>query len=118
MKKSTARAAVALTVIALAGLLAIPTVALSRYGPPAWNAVVGTVASHVATPVPANTNAATVNAQTAADLAYMREEEKLAHDVYTTLAQKWGTADIQQYRRKRTASHRRDRGPARQVRGC
>jgi hypothetical protein len=92
MRKSTTRAVVAFAVIALAGMLALPTIALSRYGPPAWNAVAGAVAGSVTTTVPSETSTTGVSAQTAADLAYMREEEKLAHDVYTTLAQKWGTA--------------------------
>lgn len=94
MRKSTRHAAIAFTVIALAGLLVIPTVALSRYGPPAGttgSAGTNAAASCIATPVPA-ANAAPLSSQVAADLAYMREEEKLARDVYTELAQKWGVA--------------------------
>jgi hypothetical protein len=92
MKKPTAHMAIALTVIALAGLLAIPTVALSRYGPPAGNAGSNPAASCIATPLPAAASGTAVTSQVAADLAYMREEEKLARDVYNELAQKWGTA--------------------------
>jgi hypothetical protein len=91
MKKSTRHAAVAFTVIALAGLLAIPTVALSRYGPPAGAAGTNAAANCIATPVPA-ANAAPLSPQVAADLAFMREEEKLARDVYTELAKEWGVA--------------------------
>lgn len=36
-----------------------------------------------------------LNTEEAAGLLYMREEEKLAHDVYLTLYEKWGTAVFQ-----------------------
>jgi hypothetical protein len=36
-----------------------------------------------------------LSAEEAAGLLYMREEEKLAHDVYLTLYEKWGTAVFQ-----------------------
>ena len=42
----------------------------------------------VVTPVFAATD--TLSADEAAGLIYMREEEKLAHDVYVTLYQQWG----------------------------
>jgi hypothetical protein len=95
MRKSTKHAAIAFTVIALAGLLVIPTVALSRYGPPTGttgSTGANAAASCIATPVPAAANAAPLSSQVAADLAFMREEEKLARDVYSELAQKWGVA--------------------------
>jgi hypothetical protein len=91
MRKTTRHAAIAFTVIALAGLLAIPTVALSRYGPPAGTTGTNAAGSCIATPVPAVANPAPVSSQIAADLAYMREEEKLARDVYNELSQTWGT---------------------------
>jgi hypothetical protein len=91
MRKPTTHVAVALTVIALAGLLAIPTVALSRYGPPAGIASSNPAAGCIATASPTTASGTAVRSQVAADLAYMREEEKLARDVYNELAQKWGT---------------------------
>lgn len=48
----------------------------------------------VASSAPSSSSAASTNAATkttAEILAYLIEEEKLAHDVYTVLAQKWGS---------------------------
>ena len=85
-----------LTVASVAFALAAPSVALARYDyappPVAVRAHAPSPAAQPAqnaAPVAAPTPAARADAQLAADLAFMREEEKLAHDVYTALAKKW-----------------------------
>jgi hypothetical protein len=56
------------------------------------NASASTPGEHLALPaaVPGD-----LSAEEAAALAYMREEEKLAHDVYTTLFSQWGLPSFQ-----------------------
>ncbi|MDZ4169232.1 MAG: DUF2202 domain-containing protein [Coriobacteriia bacterium] len=80
MKLRSKKVISALAVMSLAGALALPSVALARYDT-APRAALATVPA--TTPVVAD-------AQLAADLSFMREEEKLAHDVYTALYEKWG----------------------------
>jgi hypothetical protein len=81
--------------LSLAALLVVPAVALAAYGPPSGAGAGSGVASGTGTcivPTAApNTTVAPADAALAADLKYMREEEKLAHDVYVAMAAKWGT---------------------------
>lgn len=98
-----------LIALALGIMMVVPAVAVAAYGPPA-NAGSGSGAATAAGTgvgagaaaaagvaagtcvVPgATTPVAPADAALAADLKYMREEEKLAHDVYVVLAAKWGT---------------------------
>jgi hypothetical protein len=84
-----------LIVLALGVTLAVPAAAIAAFGPPA-NAGTGSgngSATRNGSCVVPTATAAVVqpaNATLAGDLKYMREEEKLAHDVYTALAAKWG----------------------------
>jgi|GEM_PF-867864 len=74
----------------LALLLTIPAVAFARYDD-ARLLTPSPKTVHVATPRTATSPTTTADAQLEADLAFMREEERLAHDVYTVLGEKWGT---------------------------
>jgi hypothetical protein len=89
-----------LIVLALGILMVVPAVAIAAYGPPA-TAGGGSGATAAAAPSPGLANStcivptatapvAPADAALAADLKYMREEEKLAHDVYAVLSAKWG----------------------------
>lgn len=90
-----------LIALALGIMMVVPAVAVAAYGPPASAgsgsgaaAAAGTAtgAGSGTCVVPAATTpVAPADAALAADLKYMREEEKLAHDVYVVLAAKWGT---------------------------
>lgn len=81
-----------MTMIGIVASLSVPAVACARIDDAALAsasraATVAAPASTAAT-VPAPT-ATAASAQLAADLAFMLEEERLAHDVYTELGEKW-----------------------------
>lgn len=86
----------AVAVTALTVALALPTLAFGRLPQEdrallAGSRTVATTAPALGAAQPdAPTATATDPSSLAADLAFMREEEKLARDVYTALAQKWG----------------------------
>ena len=48
----------------------------------------------------------TVSPAEAASLQFMREEEKLAHDVYVTLYEQWGLRVFNNISRQRATAHR------------
>ena len=96
MTRTTNRVAGILAAATLALALAAPSVALARWdNSPGTSVLPAATTPIAAAPAPATaapvTTSAVASADLAADLAYMREEEKLAHDVYTVLAEKWGT---------------------------
>jgi Uncharacterized protein conserved in archaea len=69
--------------------LGIPAVALGLIG---WTVSAQAAPTPTPTPVPSVT--ATADANLTANLTFMREEERLAHDVYTALATKYPTATV------------------------
>ena len=105
-----------LAAVVVVALVAIPAVAVARggFGAPAQGVATragngsgsgsgggeafGTCTAPAVTPAPVDSDAPADTAvadaadpvSLAADLAFMREEEKLAHDVYTALYEKWG----------------------------
>jgi len=91
MRRSLNRTAGFMATALLAVALTVPAVALARYDDARLLMPTHSTA-RVATLVSAATTATTADSQLAADLAFMREEERLAHDVYTMLALKWGTS--------------------------
>ncbi len=96
MKADRSRHLFTVAVAALSVALALPTLAFGRL--PQEDRALLAASQTVATTAPAPgavqpdalTATATDPSSLAADLAFMREEEKLARDVYTVLAQKWG----------------------------
>jgi len=83
MSASIKRAGVWLVTASFAVALATPTAALARYDSSARPSSAPAAATDVAA-------TQTADDQLASDLIYMREEERLAHDVYTKLADVWG----------------------------
>lgn len=69
--------------------LAVPFMAIGLIG---WAAVAEAAPTPTPTPVPTAT--ATADAALAKNLTFMREEERLAHDVYTALAAKYPTTKV------------------------
>jgi hypothetical protein len=69
--------------------LAVPAVAIGLIG---WTAVAQAAPTPTPSPIPSAT--ATADATLTKNLTYMREEERLAHDVYTALAAKYPTAPV------------------------
>lgn len=67
--------------------LAVPAIAIGMIG---WSAV----AEAAPTPTPTPTATASADATLTKNLTFMREEERLAHDVYTALAAKYPTAPV------------------------
>jgi hypothetical protein len=55
---------------------------------------------------------ATLTAEEQAGLIWMREEEKLAHDVYAALYDTWNTPIFKEHRRRRADPHRCGQGAA------
>ena len=90
MRRSLNRTAGFMAAASLALVLTVPAVALARYDD-ARLLMPTRSAAYVAAPVTATTPVTAADSQLAADLGFMREEERLAHDVYTVLALKWGT---------------------------
>lgn len=69
--------------------LAVPFMAIGLIG---WAAVAEAAPTPTPTPVPTAT--ATADAALTKNLTFMREEERLAHDVYTALAAKYPTTKV------------------------
>ena len=84
MSKIRKRITGSIAIVALASALAAPGLALAKWENfPGSDALAASGSAIVA--------ATTDDTQLANDLAFMREEEKLAHDVYTALGAKWKT---------------------------
>lgn len=87
------------TSAAMTALLALPVGAHARYTSDTTVCAVRTAPTPTDTPASTGTvpvpnqqqtaSTATASVSLAADLAFMREEEKLAHDLYTALGEKW-----------------------------
>ena len=69
--------------------LAVPFMAIGLIG---WAAVAEAAPTPTPTPVPTAT--ATADAALTKNLTFLREEERLAHDVYTALAAKYPTTKV------------------------
>ena len=88
MKKNV----VLITSIAVAGALGVGGVALgvTALTPKAVTTSVSATPTSTSSAAPSSTATTSTSQSTAQLLTYLIEEEKLAHDVYTVLAEKWG----------------------------